>query len=357
MRRPLLLSLGLLPLLGLAPHAQQTPPASATVPLDSTTNCAIVQLGFVKADGTIRTARFLVDTGGGAFILTESLANDLALRRTGPAMTEDGQTFAPLDLPRVRLGAMPIDLTGVGALVAVGAKRFGTRDDADGLVPGRLLRKYHVIFDYPARTFTLAAPGSVKPIGERVAAPIGRTGFPRIELTIAGETNGFLLDSGATYTMISQAVLDRWAKAQPSWPRTTGAIGMANMFGGKMEATATMLRLADASWGSARVEQAAAVSRPVGTFESYMSGMMTSPIVGAIGGNILKQFRVEIDYANGVVYLQKSGAADPRDTDGVGLTLQVGASGAVMIVAVSPANDRSVVDAIRPGDRLRQIDG
>ena len=132
---------------------------------------------------------------------------------------------------------------------------------------------------------------------------------------------------------------------------------MANMMGGKMEATATMLRLAEATWGGARVEQVAAVSRPVGTFENYMSGMMTSPIVGAIGGNILKQFRVEIDYANGVVYLQKSGAAEPRDTDAVGLTLQVEASGAVTIVAVSPANDRSVLDAIRPGDRLRQIDG
>ena len=197
----------------------------------------------------------------------------------------------------------------------------------------------------------------MKPLGEQVPAPIGRTGFPRIELTIAGETNGFLLDTGATYTMISQAVLERWAMAQPAWPRVTGATGMANMMGGKMEATATMLRLEEAVWGRARVEQVAAVSRPIGTFENYMSGMMTSPIVGAIGGNILKQFRVEIDYANGVVYLQKSGATEAHDTDTVGLTLQANAEGVVTIAAVSPAAAPSVIDALRAGDRLRQIDG
>ena len=354
MRRLVLLSLGVLPLFGLA---RQAPPASATVPLDASTNCAIVQLGFVKPDGVVRMARFLVDTGGGGFILTESLANELALRRTGPAMTEGEGTFAPLEPPTVRLGTMPIDLAGVSPFVSVGTKRFGTRDDAEGLVPGRLLRKYHVIFDYPAGTFTMAAPGSVKPLGEPVPAPIGRTGFPRIELTIAGETNGFLLDTGATYTMISLAVLERWAKAQPAWPRVTGAIGMANMMGGKMETTATMLRLEEAVWGRARVEQVAAVSRPVGTFEKYMSGMMTSPVVGAIGGNILKQFRVEIDYANGVVYLQKSGATEAHDTDTVGLTLQATADGVVTIAAVSSAAAPGVIEALRAGDRLRQIDG
>ena len=233
---------------------------------------------------------------------------------------------------------MPIDLTNVPTVVVVGAKRIGMRDDAEGMVPGRVLQRYYVVFDYPAGTFTLAAPGTVKPVGDRFAAPIGRTGFPRIELTIAGETNGFLLDTGATYTMVSQAVVDRWAAAQPSWPRVTGAVGMANMFGGKLEASATMLRLAEATWGGHRIEQAAIVSRPIGTFEKFMSNMMTSPIVGAIGGNVLKQFRIEIDYANGAVYLQKPGASDPNDTDLVGLTLQTNVSGVVTVAGVSATN-------------------
>ena len=138
MRRLVLLSLSVLPLFGLA---RQAPPASATVPLDASTNCAIVQLGFVKPDGAVRMARLVVDTGGGGFILTESLANELGLRRTGPAMTEGEMTFALLEPPKVRLGAMPIDLAGVRTAVSVGTTRFGTRDDAEGLVPGHLLRR------------------------------------------------------------------------------------------------------------------------------------------------------------------------------------------------------------------------
>ena len=137
-------------------------------------------------------------------------------------------TFAPLAAGNVRLGdALPIDLAGVLTLAQIGSARMNARDDAEGLVPGRLLRKYRVIFDYPAKTFTMARPGTVTPRGERLPAPIGWTGFPRIELTIAGETQGFLLDTGATYTMISRAVLDRWTAAQPAWPRAIGAVGMA----------------------------------------------------------------------------------------------------------------------------------
>jgi hypothetical protein len=57
-RRLVVLSLGVLPLFGLA---RQAPPTSATVPLNASTNCAIVQLGFVKPEGAVRMARFLVN--------------------------------------------------------------------------------------------------------------------------------------------------------------------------------------------------------------------------------------------------------------------------------------------------------
>jgi predicted aspartyl protease len=350
-------ALFVLSLLAFPGFVRQTPPTSATVPLDASTNCAIVQLGFSKRDGSVRLARFVVDTGCGGFLLAEALANEIAVRRTGEVMKTPDGMLAPIEAPGVRLDDMPIDLTGVRAAVIVGAKRVTPRDDAEGLVPGHLLQKYHVIFDYPAGTFTIAKPGTLKPVGERLPAPIGRTGFPRIELTIAGETSGFLLDTGATYTMISQAVIDRWAQEQPSWPRVTGAVGMANMFGGKMEASATMLRVAQAKLGSAVIEQAAAVSRPMGTFEKFMSNLMSSPIVGAVGGNVLKLFRVEIDYANSAVYLQKASVAELHDTDAVGLTLSAASEGVVTISAVSPANAPSVLRDIQPGDQLRQIDG
>jgi hypothetical protein len=40
-----------------------------------------------------------------------------------------------------------------------------------------------------------------------------------------------------------------------------------------------------------------------GTFETYMSRMMTAPIVGSLAGNVLKRFRVDLDYPNAKLYL------------------------------------------------------
>jgi hypothetical protein len=44
-------------------------------------------------------------------------------------------------------------------------------------------------------------------------------------------------------------------------------------------------------------------SQREGTFERYMSSMMTAPIVGSLAGNVLERFRVELDYANEKLYL------------------------------------------------------
>jgi hypothetical protein len=95
-------------------------------------------------------------------------------------------------------------------------------------------------------------------------------------------------------------MLDSWAKENPAWPSVVGAVGFANMFGGKMESEALMLRmpqlkLAGVSHGIV-MKGVAAVSRPEGVYEKYMSGMMTAPIVGALAGNILRDFRVEFEF-------------------------------------------------------------
>jgi hypothetical protein len=46
-------------------------------------------------------------------------------------------------------------------------------------------------------------------------------------------------------------------------------------------------------------------SQRAGTFERYMSGIMRTSIVGSLAGNVLKGFRVELDYANERLYLSR----------------------------------------------------
>jgi len=88
--------------------------------------------------------------------------------------------------------------------------------------------------------------------------------------------------------MISRTALDGWAKANPGWPSAIGAVGFANMFGGKNENEALMLRIAEIGLGPVSLKDVAAVSRPEGTFEKYMSPMMAAPIIGALAGNVLR---------------------------------------------------------------------
>ncbi|MGH9710771.1 MAG: hypothetical protein ACRD37_09500, partial [Candidatus Acidiferrales bacterium] len=253
---------------------------SGTVPIDLRDNRVFVDLTVIGADGSPRKARFQIDSGGGAVIFSESLSDDLGLKKSGPVSKEEGQSFQSVSAPQIRIGKMTLDLTGAAVIVAVGSKNeFTPGSGSEGFLPARVLRKYEVVFDYPAHKFTIAQPGVLKPRGTAVPSPIGeKSGFPRIELTVGGEKYGFLLDTGGAYTMISQALITKWRAAHPEWPHCTGAAGAANMIGGPFDAKVELLRVPEMRWGTFDLRGAGVVSRPEGIFEKYMSSMMSAPI-------------------------------------------------------------------------------
>lgn len=330
---------------------------SGTVPIDLRDNRIFVELACIRPDGSQRKARFQVDSGGGAVILSESLSRDLALKAMGPASKEEGETFQPVSSPQIRIGEMPLDLSGVNTVVAVGSKgEFSPGSGAEGFLPARVLRKYEVVFDYPGRQFTMAQPGTLKPRGVPVPSPIAeKSGFPRLELTVDGQKYGFLLDTGAAYTMVSQTLMDKWHAAHPAWPRCIGAVGAANMVGGASDAKAEMLRIPEMQWGTFRLPRVGVVSRPPGTFEKWMSGMMTAPIVGSIAGNVLRAFRVEIDYPHGVTYLGRQADASQESLDVVGVVIRARPDGSYTVSSVAQCAGKNVVDGVKADDKLISI--
>ena len=347
-----------LALAGAPSEAQQKSepePVSSTVPLHVEFNRPFIDLEFSRPDGSPRKARFWVDTGGGGFLFCEALARDIGMK-FGAEVHEEGERSAPTAPPHTSLGKMALNVDGARASILLGKKTILPGVEAEGLFPAHLLRRYHVIFDYPGGKFTLAKPGALKPQGVRIATPVEqRSGFPRLEIQIAGQRFGFLLDTGASFTMISREQIETWIKAHPEWPNAVGAAGAANMGLGKMEGDGLLLGLPQVELGPFQLKAVAAISRPKGTFEKYMSGMMTQPIIGAIGGNVLRAFRIEIDYANNATYFERTGSPD-TDLVMIGLTVQPWADGSYTVSGVVRQNGRALVDGVLAGDKLIKID-
>lgn len=286
------------------PLRAQGPRDSVTVPLIVEGNRPYVLVTFQKPDGSTRQARFLLDTGGGGFLLTEPLARELGLTM-GPVSREEGQNYASVTSAlTARIGTVSLALNPQRIVVIVGRDNVlptATAGHAEGMVPGHVLARYHVVFDYPAATFTLASPGMITPRGTPVPMPVSTPqGFPRTEWEIGGTKYGMLLDTGASFTMVSEVRLKEWGQNHPEWPRHPGAFGEAATLGGQ---TLETMFLPQATWAAFPLREVGVVSQREGTFERFMSGMMRQPIVGSLAGNVLKGFRVELDYAHEKLYL------------------------------------------------------
>lgn len=281
-------------------------PQQVTVPLLIEKNRPFVELTFRRPDGSKRTARFLIDSGGGGFGLVEPLARELGLK-WGPTQQEEGKTFGLITDPvKVYIGDFPLELNPKRIGVTIGEDSILSKDQytlTEGLLPGHVLAKYHVVFDYPSGKFTIAKPNVLKPKGDALAMPINsESGFPRTEIEIDGKTYGFLIDTGASFTMVSEVLLKSLGATHPDWPRHPGGFGEAATLGGS---TLETMFVPKGVWGANELTEFGIVSQREGTFERRMTRMMSAPIVGSLAGNVLKRFRVDLDYPNAKLYLTK----------------------------------------------------
>jgi hypothetical protein len=324
-----------------------------TVPMTVEGNAPIITLQFKRPNGVRRTARFLFDSGGGAIILDERLATDLGLKSEGPELSEYGQQYRSVNMPSTWVGGMSVTLGGTKAFVHLGAASFTNRDTVEGMLPGKALEHYQVTLDYPRQLLSIGKPGTIPHRGERIPCPyLASSGHPRLEVSIGGITYGFLLDTGTKLTLLREDLLQKWSQDHPDWPRGSGAVGQANVDGAADDAL--LLRIPALQIGTFMVAHVATVSRPD---QIYSATAYETPaaIVGALGGNVLSQFRVEIDYPEQLLFLQPSGKAQANDFDTVGLVLDTNAAGELVVRAVSSAASSITRQNIWPDDVILQI--
>jgi C-terminal processing protease CtpA/Prc len=84
---------------------------------------------------------------------------------------------------------------------------------------------------------------------------------------------------------------------------------------------------------------------------------LPGPIIGALGGNVLSQFRVEIDYPEQLLFLERSDREEADDFDTVGLVLDTNSAGQLIVRAVSSTASSVTRRNILAGDVIVRISG
>jgi hypothetical protein len=351
-----------------------------TVPFRFDDNRMFVDIAFVAADGSLRKALAFVNQGSGSFVLSNKLYRDLGIGDGQPlqvrigamSVAVDPRAVQPEDMANsfsIRINPFGKPQTaaqaaqGPGGLMAA----FSAPMNVEAVIPPALLARFDTVFDYGARTLTLAAPGTAKPQG--IAVPIRvdpKSGFVTLDITVGGKMHPVVLDNGGSYSVVRSGLATSWIQAHPDWLRSEGTIGESNyVMAPGIDTNSPVLKIPGATLGGLTLEELGVsapqtngmLSRLVGgVFWNWYSAKAGQDVDGWIGGNVLKSFRVTLDTANRTSYWLQQAPLDTHDLDQAGLTLTRW-KGVTGVAGIATKNGVATVDGAMPGDRILSIDG
>ncbi|HEX8805837.1 MAG TPA: hypothetical protein VF741_02765 [Candidatus Aquilonibacter sp.] len=256
---------------------------------------------------------FYIDSGGGGPFMFSDTASRL------------GQNGKTAQLTFACDGWIPMDAALLIAPASLRSGVVGIDKQMDGLLGGRWLDGHTWTWDYLQRQLWLRAPGDVPSVGADHVVTLHfqtsngehTTGFARIEAAIDGTTYSLLLDTGATTevsaaaqkagnfpdapfatSFISKSIADRWHAAHPDWPYIPDAETDTPWH-------AAMIQVPSVTVGGYTVGPVWFTDRPDANFAKYMSQWMDAPVVGALGGSALKNFRMTVDYRAERAYFER----------------------------------------------------
>jgi hypothetical protein len=260
------------------------------------------------------------------------------------------------------IGDMPIHVDS-SAVTSDTWLPFSIADNrrVEALLPAGVMQKYQVVIDYAHRALTLAQPGTLQPAGSAVPCRINeKTGLVAIDVFINGQTYPVTIDIGSAYTWLRKATVETWLVVHPEWPRGIGAVGVTNMrmADDGIEAAGILVRVPKIKLGSFELRRVGLLAIGPSTsnwdFIDWYSQKNAVAVIGWLGGNVLKNFRITIDYPNRKTYWLSQAVSDSHDLDQVGLTLKK-KSGEYFVAAVASQNGKPTVDGVQVGDKLLQV--
>lgn len=330
---------------------------AGAVPFTLDAGRILVEVGFRRADGGLRKALAWFNMGMASPTLAKALYREL---QVGAQPLKIEFANAAFEVPASDV------VDGDGGLAAPTFEHLFAPHSVEAMLPASVLRDYAVTIDYGRSTLALARGGAAKPDG--VAVPLAvnhKTGLVTVDASIAGEVYPFVIDAGSGYTWMRGDVLKRWLAEHPDWRRAEGAIGLANnnMLDYAFEKQGTVARLPEIAIATVVLKDVGVLGTgPV--FGYFVDGVVgdffwdnwqksaSGPVLGWLGGNVLKNFKLTIDYPNRVSYWRARAAPDPHDLDQVGVTL-VRRDGRYFIGGVvRPANRDETIDGVAVDDEL-----
>jgi hypothetical protein len=325
---------------------------SGTTPFVLDGNRVYAQIDFLRPDGSSHRALAYVDMGGTDKILAESLYKELRIDSTHPM--------------RFKVGELTVEVPAAG-IVSVNRppRRLpGSELRVAAYLPASVLQPYQVVLDYGKRTLTLAEPGTIRPQGVAVPFQLDTaTGLIAVNASIDGRPYAITIDNGSAYTWLRKRTANDWLGAHPTWARGTGAVGAGNMMmlGDSTESTGTLMRIPEITLGKLTLHDVGALAageshRFPGDLElfDWYSKKNALPVIGWIGGNVLKGFQITIDYPRRTMYWLRQADPDTTDQDQIGLTLRA-KGGAYFVAAIAMKNGVPTVSGVEIGDQLIKI--
>ena len=339
-------------------YAQQENAAAArvvTVPATIDHNRVVIRVDLRLPEGSTQTVRAWVDNGNPELNLSRRLATLLSL----PVKCGDQECTSPPPAEML-IGGMSVPLTAVkeariplrpvneAAVLAPGM-------DVEINLPSSILRQYDVLVDFVERKFSIGAPGTIHFRGASGKALVSaQNGLIQVPSQIEGKKYSLALDVGSSISFLSEELFDKLAAAHGDWPRLTGAVGSANMWGASEETKWKVMSLDRAQFGPLFLTNVpmVALPKPVVDFFEKRAGM---PTVGVVGANMLLNYRVGLDFAHSTVYFDLGRTYKFPDFDVVGLILRPEGDGRFTILGVADAGGKPSVDGIESGDHLEAV--
>ena len=328
---------------------------AVTVPAIIDHNRVVIRADLRLPDGSTATVRAWVDNGNPELNLSRRVAMLLGLgvkcgeqECSAPAPSEIVVGGMSIPLTAVKEAKIPLRPPDQAAVLAPGM-------NVEINIPSSILRNYDVLVDFVDRKFSIGPSGSIHFQGSSGKAQVNpENGLIQVPSQIEGKKYNLALDVGSSISFLSEDLCNKFASAHPGWPRMSGGVGSASMWGAPEETSWKVMRVDRVQFGPLFLTDVPMVSLSKATLDFFekRAGM---PAVGVLGSNMLLNYRVGLDYAHSMVYFDLGRTYKFPDFDVVGLILRPEGDGRFSVLGVADFDGKPSVEGVQPGDHLVAI--